>query len=73
MPNNKKPPKKESSELLAIKFLGWGFIGCLGLAGVSMITNHSDQLQIWSHLATFLAGCLAGALGTRVHPLSKNE
>lgn len=66
-------PKKESSELLVIKFLGWGFFGCLFLAGVAMIFNHADQLQIWTHLATFLAGCLAGALGTRVHPISKSE
>lgn len=71
MPNTKNSPKKESSELLIIKFLGWGLILSIIISALAMMTGHTEQSQVWTHIVTFMAGGLAGIVGARVHPIGK--
>ena len=62
-----KPPKEESSELLIIKFLGYGFFASLGISGVLAVMN-SEQLSIFTHLTIGLAGALIGIIKSRYNP-----
>ncbi len=60
-----KPPKDESSELLIIKFLGYGFFATLGISGFLAAIN-SEQLSIFTHLAIGLAGALIGIIKSKI-------
>jgi len=62
-----KPPKDESSELLIIKFLGYGFFASLGISGVLAAVN-SEQLSVFTHLTMGLGGALVGIIKSRYNP-----
>ena len=60
-----KPPKGESSELLIIKFLGYGFFASLGISAILAVIN-SEQLSIFTHLTIGLAGALIGIIKSKI-------
>ena len=62
-----KPPIGESSELLIIKFLGYGFLATLVISGILAGIN-SEQLSIFTHLAMGLGGALVGIIKSRYNP-----
>ena len=59
-----KPPKDQSSKLLIIKFIGYGFLSTLGISGI-LAGIGSPQLSIFTHLSMALGGTLAGSIGLR--------
>lgn len=62
-----KPPKSEASELLIIKFLGYGFIVSLVISGI-LAGIGAEQLLVFTHLTTVLGGALVGIIKSRYSP-----
>lgn len=62
-----KPPKSEASELLIIKFLGYGFIISLAISGI-LAGIDAEQLFVFTHLTMVLGGALVGIIKSRYSP-----
>jgi len=61
-----RPPIKESSELLIIKFLGYGFLLTIGAAiGIAVFIPESQHLYFFTHLSVALGSLLAGIIKGR--------